>query len=150
MSDLLPPSPSIPTTNMKPYFPTPSPLGLDIDLLGPSAVLTAPSPLPQIPSPGSHTRNNSLVAPSPLRERIPEIHPLDFGTMIQSHEETHAGLGRIVEDLSQWLSITEAGLNKLLESASEDRIEEEQEDNGPSKEGMDMDRSLHALALATD
>ena len=47
---------------------------------------------------------------------------------MSSHEETHAELERIVDDLVQWLSIAESGMARLLEKPSEDRIEEETED----------------------
>ncbi|KAI0312567.1 hypothetical protein OF83DRAFT_1037777, partial [Amylostereum chailletii] len=138
MTDLLPPSPSVSATNIKPYVPTPSHLALDhhLELVpsttsGSATSVVPPSSGSQLPLPGLglHSRNNSLTTPSPLsRDKIPEIRSLDFGAIIASHEETHAELGRIVEDLAQWFSIAEAGLTKLLESAGEDRIEEEQEE----------------------
>jgi hypothetical protein len=68
-----------------------------------------------------------------------------------SHEETHAELERIVDDLMQWLSIAEWGLTRLLEKPSEDRIDEETEDVdngadfGEAQEHHD-DKSLQALA----
>ena len=47
---------------------------------------------------------------------------------MSSHEETHAELEHIVDDLVQWLSIAESGMTRLLEKPSEDRIEEETEE----------------------
>jgi hypothetical protein len=47
---------------------------------------------------------------------------------MSSHEETHAELEHIVDDLVQWLSVAELGMTRLLERPSEDRIEEETED----------------------
>lgn len=44
-----------------------------------------------------------------------------------SHEATHAQLSNTVDDLAQWLSVVEIGLTSLLETANEDIIEEEQE-----------------------
>jgi hypothetical protein len=70
---------------------------------------------------------------------------------MSSHEETHAELERIVDDLMQWLSIAEWGLTRLLEKPSEDRIEEETEDvdNGADigeTQDHDDDKNLQALA----
>lgn len=76
---------------------------------------------------------------------------LDFGALMSSHEETHAELERIVDDLMQWLSIAEWGLTRLLEKPSEDRIEEETEDvdNGVDiGETQNHDDDKSALALA--
>jgi hypothetical protein len=70
---------------------------------------------------------------------------------MSSHEETHAELERIVDDLMQWLSIAEWGLTRLLEKPSEDRIEEETEDvdNGVDiGETQNHDDDKSALALA--
>jgi len=76
---------------------------------------------------------------------------LDFGVLMSSHEETHAELERIVDDLMQWLSIAEWGLTRLLEKPSEDRIEEETEDvdNGfDIVETQNHDDDKNPLALA--
>jgi hypothetical protein len=58
---------------------------------------------------------------------------------MSSHEETHAELERIVDDLVQWLSIAESGMTRLLEKPSENRIEEETEDidNGAGIEELE-------------
>jgi hypothetical protein len=69
-----------------------------------------------------------------------------------SHEETHAELERIVDDLVQWLSIAELGMTRLLEKPSEDRIEEETEDidNGADiGELKNIDDEKNALVLVT-
>lgn len=47
-----------------------------------------------------------------------------------SHENTHAELAHIVEDLAQWLVVVENGLSDLLVMPAVDTIEEEQEDLG--------------------
>lgn len=57
----------------------------------------------------------------------PPLQPLDFASLMHSHEATHTQLARTVEDLAQWLSVVEFGLTQMLEKASEDTIEEEQE-----------------------
>jgi hypothetical protein len=68
---------------------------------------------------------------------------------MSSHEETHAELEHIVDDLVQWLSIAELGMTGLLERASEDRIEEEMEDteNSADMKLQDVDDNKE-LALA--
>ncbi|KAF7792280.1 hypothetical protein EIP86_003316 [Pleurotus ostreatoroseus] len=57
----------------------------------------------------------------------PPLLPLDFAPLVHSHEETHTQLARTVDDLAQWLSVVELGLSHMLDKASEDTIEEEQE-----------------------
>lgn len=57
----------------------------------------------------------------------PPLRPLDFAPLMHSHEATHTQLARTVEDLAQWLSVVEFGLTQMLDKASEDTIEEEQE-----------------------
>ena len=47
-----------------------------------------------------------------------------------SHDDTHAELAHIVEDLAQWLVVVENGLSDLLSVPAVDTIEEEQEDLG--------------------
>jgi len=68
---------------------------------------------------------------------------------MSSHEETHAELEHIVDDLVQWLSITELGMTRLLERASEDRIEEETEDteNSADMKLQDVDDNKNELVL---
>ena len=68
---------------------------------------------------------------------------------MSSHEETHAELEHIVDDLVQWLSIAELGMTRLLERASEDRIEEETEDteNSADMKLQDVD-DKNELVLA--
>jgi hypothetical protein len=71
---------------------------------------------------------------------------------MSSHEETHAELERIVDDLVQWLSIAESGMTRLLEKPSEDRIEEETEDidNGADIEELEnVDDEKNELVLVT-
>jgi hypothetical protein len=73
----------------------------------------------------THRRDASLPFTYPP---LPQIRKLDFGSFMSSHEETHAELEHIVDDLVQWLSVAELGMTRLLERPSEDRIEEETED----------------------
>ncbi|KAI0051634.1 hypothetical protein FA95DRAFT_244160 [Auriscalpium vulgare] len=170
MPDLLPPSPSAPTTNLKPFTTTSS--GLKPYALPPehgqsslvmqsngtskahaatlSALVNGESHPTHI---DSHRRNPSITSNSPSPREI-LIRPLDFRNVMASHEDTHAELGRIVDDLIQLLSMTEAGFSELLNSAVEDRIDEEQEDLlllEPRMEDRDTDSSEMAdnsLALA--
>ncbi|OBZ68147.1 hypothetical protein A0H81_11881 [Grifola frondosa] len=57
----------------------------------------------------------------------PAIRPLDIGPLMFSHDATHAELARTVDELSQWLSVVEAGLTQMLDKTNQDTIEEEQE-----------------------
>ncbi|KAF8274408.1 hypothetical protein EI94DRAFT_1713360 [Lactarius quietus] len=168
MTDLLPPSPTTLHTNLKSFMPAPShlyssfgPSG-NINLLSPnpsssnlSAVEKAntadPHPAPSVPVSSSslaHRRDASLSSayPSPL----PQIRKLDFEALMFSHEETHAELERIVDDLVQCLFTAEMGLTRLLERPSEDRIEEETEDvdNYANVGGLKSNEDKSLLALA--
>ncbi|KAI0266876.1 hypothetical protein BC834DRAFT_118442 [Gloeopeniophorella convolvens] len=178
MTDLLPPSPTTLTTNLKPFTAAPSHLNFSFVPLdgthpqsanaslapstsfgranGISHLIPSPDLHPGLPSsassslfPAVHRRNGSFPSTSPTS--LPPVRKLDFAALMASHEDTHAELGRIVDDLMQWLSITELGLTQLLERSSEDRIEEEAEDpdHGPSYEGTTgTDDESDALALA--
>ncbi|KAN0102460.1 hypothetical protein V8E52_011920 [Russula decolorans] len=99
--------------------------------------------------PVAHRRDTSL---SSTHSPFPQIRNLDFGALMTSHEETHAELERIVDDLVQWLSIAESGMTRLLEKPSEDRIEEETEDidNGADIGELEsVDDEKNALVLVT-
>lgn len=147
MSDLLPPSPTTLHTNLKSFTPTSSHLYSSfVPLLSAnlspsnlsaveksSSAITSPDPhspfSPSVPaslSPLVHRRDVSL--PSAYPPPLPQIRKLDFEALMFSHEETHAELERIVDDLVQCLFTAEVGLTRLLERPSEDRIEEETED----------------------
>jgi hypothetical protein len=174
MSDLLPPSPTTLYTNLKPFTPTPSHLNSSFKPPGIGHLPTAnssqstseksngairplPSPDPHSTFPlaasvslfpATHRRDASIPSTYPP---LPQIRKLDFGSLMSSHEETHAGLERIVDDLVQWLSIAELGMTRLLERPSEDRIEEETEDieNGADMVGLqDADNDKNELVLA--
>lgn len=174
MSDLLPPSPTTLYTNLKPFTPAPSHLNS-------SFIPSSSSHFPAANSSSSHFEKSngitrSLPSPdlhsafppasvsfSPVAHRrdaslpfthspLPQIRKLDFGALMPSHEETHAELERIVDDLVQWLSIAELGMTRLLEKPSEDRIEEETEDidNGADiGELKNIDDEKNALVLVT-
>ena len=78
----------------------------------------------------SYSALHSSFTSSPSDPLIgPPLHPLDFAPLMHSHEETHTQLARTVDDLAQWLSVVEIGLTQMLEKASEDTIEEEQEED---------------------
>ena len=148
MTDLLPPSPTTLHTNLKSFTPAPSHLYSSFVPSGNVNLLSAnPSPSnlsateksnsadphtafsPSVPvssSPLAHRRDASL--PSAYPPPLPQIRKLDFEALMFSHEETHAELERIVDDLVQCLFTAEVGLTRLLERPSEDRIEEETED----------------------
>jgi hypothetical protein len=151
MADLLPTSPTTLYTNLKSFTPTPS--HLNSSFIPPNiahspiantslsnieksngAIRSLPSP--DLHSPFPPTASVSLVSATHRRDAslpftyppLPQIRKLDFGSFMSSHEETHAELEHIVDDLVQWLSVAELGMTRLLERPSEDRIEEETED----------------------
>ena len=99
-------------------------------------------------SPLAHRRDASL--PSVYPPPLPQLRKLDFEALLFSHEETHAELERIVDDLVQCLFTAEVGLTRLLERPSEDRIEEETEDvdNGANVGGPKSIEDKSSLALA--
>ena len=100
-----------------------------------------------------HRQNGSLATNSLMSNSLrgPTVRPLDFVALMSSHDETHAELARIVDDLASWLSVTEQGLTRMLENASEDRIEEEQEElAGTDIETTDMTSGRSSPALALD
>ncbi|KAI0305784.1 hypothetical protein B0F90DRAFT_1815350 [Multifurca ochricompacta] len=174
MSDLLPPSPTTLHTNLKPFTPAPSHLNSSfVPSGGTHSPIANASPSPfatleksnDVPSPDlrttfststpgslfpvAHRRDASL--PSTRLHSFPQTRKLDFSALMSSHEDTHAELERIVDDLVQWLSIGELGLTRLLEKPSEDRIEEETEDveNGADTgELQNVGGNGNALALA--
>jgi len=151
MTDLLPPSPTTLYTNLKPFTPASSHLNSSFvppdSAYSPAAnsslshsekstAVTRSLPSPDLHSAfpplasvslisGAHRRDASLPFTYPP---LPQVRKLDFGALMHSHEETHAELEYIVDDLVQWLSIAELGMTRLLEKPSEDRIEEETED----------------------
>ncbi|KAI9463536.1 hypothetical protein BJY52DRAFT_1184558 [Lactarius psammicola] len=170
MSDLLPPSPTTLHPNMKSFTPTPShlyssfvPSSDNVNLLSanpsPSNSSTVEKPNSAITSSDPHSTlsPSAPVSLSPLAHRrdvslppLPQIRKLDFEALMFSHEETHAELERIVDDLVQCLFTAEVGLTRLLERPSEDRIEEETEDvDGGANVGVPKNNEdKSALALA--
>jgi protein-serine/threonine kinase len=70
----------------------------------------------------------STPAPGPV------LRPLDFGVLMMSKERTHVELGRVVDDLTQWLSVVEVGLLDMLDKTGESIIEEEQDDMSTDKD----------------
>lgn len=175
MSDLLPPSPTTLYTNLKSFTPAPSHLnssfvppasshfpaangssshlersnGVNRSLPSPDLHSAFPPPAFVSFSPVAHRRDASLSITHP---HLPQVRKLDFGALMPSHEETHAELERIVDDLVQWLSIAESGMTRLLEKSSEDRIDEETEDidNGADiGELENVDDEKNALVLVT-
>jgi hypothetical protein len=174
MSDLLPPSPTTLYTNLKYFIPTPSHLNssfIPSDVARSSTTSSSLSnieksdgvirslPSPDLHSPFPPAASVSLVSATHRRDAslpfsyppLPQIRKLDFGSLMASHEETHAELEHIVDDLVQWLSIAELGMARLLERPSEDRIEEETEDIETSAdmgELQDDDDDKNELVLA--
>ena len=103
MQDLLPPSPTVPTTAQK-YFPTPSPLAvappmaLNLSAVSSATVVSAP-----------HSSNPDADSGIDLG---PPIKPLDLSRM--DTDELFFALERVVEDMKDWLGCVESGLDELL------------------------------------
>lgn len=157
MSDLLPPSPSAAPLPRASPSPSPlgsltpadmaqySPRTLPYTNFGASSSSTSLNSLSSLqnftlgnesstPAGGSHARSYSYSAlhaafTSSTTDPVtgPTLRPLDFGTLMNSHEATHSELAGTVEDLAQWLSVVEIGLTSILDKAAEHTIEEEQE-----------------------
>jgi len=73
------------------------------------------------------------------------LRPLDFASLLSSHEGTHAELARTVEELSIWLQLVEHGLSTALTSGEDPTIHELEEsivddyDNAVSGAGLEPD-----------
>ncbi len=166
MTDLLPPSPTTLHANLKSFTPTPSHLYTSFVPSFDNVNLLSANPSPSnlsaveksnLAVSNSDPHSTAPVSLSPLAHRrdvslppLPQIRKLDFEALMFSHEETHAELERIVDDLVQCLFTAEVGLTRLLERPSEDRIEEETEDvdNGANVGQLKSNEDNSALALA--
>ncbi|KAH9001988.1 Pkinase-domain-containing protein [Lactarius hatsudake] len=131
MSDLLPPSPTTLHANLKSFTSTPSHLYSSFVPSSDSVnLLSANTSLSNLSAIGGSNGATTSLDPHAYSPSAPISL---FGSWISealmfSHEETHAELERIVDDLVQCLFTAEVGLTRLLERPSEDRIEEETED----------------------
>ncbi|CAK5281475.1 unnamed protein product [Mycena citricolor] len=157
ISDLLPPSPSAMTYSPRIFAPGSSQLASSSTVPStPEHAVNRPvftglsntpfslglpksaSPPPMLSEPlhsRSHRPTTSFASISTLG---PVIRPLDFAAVIDS-ENTHAELGRAIEDLSQWLAIVETGLSTMLDPTPyASTIAEEQE--GPATELEESDQ----------
>ncbi|RDB16854.1 Serine/threonine-protein kinase KIC1 [Hypsizygus marmoreus] len=73
-----------------------------------------------------HARKTSTNTSTSMPLLGPPVRQLDYSRLI-SEDNTHAELARTIDDLTQWLSVVEVGLNGMLEKEYADTIEEEQE-----------------------
>ena len=89
------------------------------------------SDLVQQPSPPTHLPVNLIHGPT--------IPPLNFEVIASSHEETHGILEKVVDDLSQWLSVVEVGLNQILDVMGEEWTVEEEQGLGDEAPSLDID-----------
>ncbi|KAG6868922.1 hypothetical protein C0993_007696 [Termitomyces sp. T159_Od127] len=146
MSDLLPPSPSAPTYNVRNFLASQSTLSSVTNSTEakrqppfPAAFPLAsntPPPLRRTvtePSTSSyetviqHSRNVSLGnGPTVAPLHGPPIRPLDYSKLFTA-ENASSELARTTDDLLQWLTVVEMGLSGLLDKLPADTIEEEQE-----------------------
>lgn len=151
MSDLLPPSPSTLVHTSRPFFPSPSLLGSPSIDEGPTfplgsrpganaSTISLPNTRNRSPSgPEGHSRTTSSrtshgasrsLTSVPLESTFigPAVQPLDFCSLIGSHETTNVHLGRTVDDLTKWFTVMEVGFATMLEQAGSEPIVEEQEE----------------------
>lgn len=169
MSDLLPPSPSVVNYNSRVFAPSPSALNSSV-IAGEGSALRSlassanastislsqshtNSPPPSDPSSHSYSYGNnnssSFNSSTSVGSFGPPIRPLDFGALMLSHEGTHTELAQTVEDLTQWLSVVEVGLSRMLETAGKDTITEEQEDH-PDNAEVRTEAPRETLTLQSD
>jgi hypothetical protein len=150
MKDLLPPSPSVAAHGVKhspaPSQHRPSPLVNDEDddfdygPLRTDGLYTRQESLAGDLS-RSHSRSISSSSEAMDTSMVgPAIQPLDFASVILSHEQTHAALAHTVGELSQWLTVVESGFRHLLNSSEfTDTIDEELDD--PFTDYFDVEHS---------
>ena len=115
-----------------------------------SIKLPSPAPISVAHHSTSHSRSLSLThgsfpaLPLPGDLTGPPLQALDFGSLMQSHDATHAALAHTVDDLAQWLSVVEVGLAHLLDQGNQSTIQEEQEQDGTDDD--DIPPSLRQVA----
>lgn len=91
----------------------------------------------------SHSRSlsSSFTAVHPIGGGSgPPIAPLDFASIILSHDKTHASLAKTVSELSQWLAVVESGLSDLLDP--DDEVATIHEEHEGFFDGYDSPRDL--------
>jgi protein-serine/threonine kinase len=163
MKDLLPPSPSISHRGLR-HSPAasqhrPSPLVPDEAYEGVYSRAGTPFDRSATSSserhlPHSRSYSQSLSSSSEADDEFcttgPVIEPLDFSSIISSHDRTHSALAQTVTELGQWLSVVEGGLRDLLHASDEaDMIDEEYDDYSESGEylGSDGDTAVAPAGL---
>ncbi|TDL17282.1 Pkinase-domain-containing protein [Rickenella mellea] len=186
ISDLLPPSPSVASPNARAFPPGPSSLSTSVvpgekklhspldkpgtlsssrsnDALQPSpenhAVLAIDSSGPSGPS---SPYNPAEVSPSmqhpPSSSSLlgPTVRPLDFGSLMMTHDGTHNELSRTVDELVQWLKVVDLGLSGILDKAGDptngmfSELEQfEEHTHGPGLNGdTSLDEQMEAELLS--
>ncbi|KAI5118932.1 hypothetical protein M0805_003756 [Coniferiporia weirii] len=70
----------------------------------------------------SHTASSasSVASASVFALGAPPVRPLDFASLMASHEATHTELARAVDELVQWLGVVETGLDAVLARTAPD------------------------------
>ncbi|KAG6897398.1 hypothetical protein C0992_001904 [Termitomyces sp. T32_za158] len=147
MSDLLPPSPSAPTYNVRNFLASQSSLSSVTNSTESTRQSLFPAAIPQAsntPPPLrrtvtepptspyetgiSHSRNISLgIGPPVAPLHGPPIRPLDYSKLFTANK-VYSELARTTDDLLQWLTVVEVGLSGILDELPADTIEKEQED----------------------
>jgi protein-serine/threonine kinase len=151
MKDLLPPSPSVIQHGAR-HSPAasqhrPSPLVHDDteeELYSRSISALDQRPFTAAPERDeSHSRSHSRsISSSSEAVEVPMtgpiVQPLDLVSVIMSHDRTHSALAQTVVELSQWLSVVEGGLKRVLTASEEvHAIGEEYEDDADGYFGFE-------------
>jgi len=143
MVDLLPPSPSAFASSSRTYSPSRNSVASfgsqSVPGTTPSSPSRPESPLLEIFQSSLNANVQADILGS--RSYVPQIRPLDLGTLMSSREDTESELASTVEELAQWLSEVESGFTDLLVSPTVDVIEEEQEDSGSHIDGPRLPRN---------
>lgn len=120
MSRTAPSSPALPSAFSNPSL-NPERQGTqatDISVSTSSTSITYVSQPLSHQSHGRHSRTHSHTTSSSVASlgatMGPAIRPLDFASLMSSHEMTHAALANSVDELVQWLGVVEHGLNGVL------------------------------------
>ncbi|KAG6333564.1 hypothetical protein ID866_5526 [Astraeus odoratus] len=77
----------------------------------------------------SHSASRSLTSETSVSTFIgPTVRPLDFSSLVGSHEATNAHLARTVDDLTKWLAVVEVGFATFLDQPDKDTTTEKQDE----------------------
>lgn len=148
---MLPPSPATGSPVHHYFSPSPSSLSLSttaqdniIDTSPDTSISVNHTTSPS--SDGRPPQGDSLNASSNSYQTL-HLRPFNYNTLLSSREETHAELGRTVDDLVNLLQEVENGLASVLEQTQENTIEELEEI--VDLESYSMSNALKSTSLSS-